>query len=68
MICKEKGVMGNPLTMLNLVDDLQRLGISYHFGNEISNVLKNIYYNYYKDDEKWTKMDLNLKSLGFRLL
>ncbi|KAM0021447.1 putative lyase [Helianthus debilis subsp. tardiflorus] len=68
MIYKDNEKEENPLKMLNLVDDLQRLGISYHFENEISNVLKNIYYNYYETPEKWTTMDLNLKSLGFRLL
>ncbi|KAK1420833.1 hypothetical protein QVD17_22723 [Tagetes erecta] len=62
----EKGE--DPLNILNLVDDLQRLGISYHFENKISNVLKNIYYKYYNTAEKWTKMDLNHKALGFRLL
>ncbi|MFS7899318.1 putative lyase [Helianthus anomalus] len=68
MIYKDNEKEENPLKMLNLVDDLQRLGISYHFENEISNALKNIYYNYYETPEKWTIMDLNLKSLGFRLL
>ncbi|KAI7754607.1 hypothetical protein M8C21_018196 [Ambrosia artemisiifolia] len=58
----------NPLALLNLVDDLQRLGLSYHFVDEISNVLEIIYINCYKSDKKWSKMDLNLKSLGFRLL
>ncbi|KAI3801486.1 hypothetical protein L1987_29591 [Smallanthus sonchifolius] len=68
MIYKDNEREENPLKILNLVDDLQRLGISYHFEGEISNVLKNIYNNHYKNPEKWTKMDLNLKSLGFRLL
>ncbi|KAJ0575593.1 putative lyase [Helianthus annuus] len=68
MIYKDNEKEENPLKMLNLVDDLQRLGISYHFDNEISNALENIYYNYYETSEKWTTMDLNLKSLGFRLL
>lgn len=69
MICEEKGMVENPLLdILNLVDDLQRSGISYHFVNEISNVLENIYCNYYKSHEKWTNLDLNVKSLGFRLL
>ncbi|KAI3687933.1 hypothetical protein L1987_81638 [Smallanthus sonchifolius] len=58
----------SPLSILNLVDDLQRLGVSYYFVNEISNVLENVYNNYYKNHEDWIKMDLNLKSLGFRLL
>ncbi|KAI7745575.1 LOW QUALITY PROTEIN: hypothetical protein M8C21_001848, partial [Ambrosia artemisiifolia] len=68
MIYMDNEMKETPLKMLNLVDDLQRLGISYHFEDEISNVLKNIYYNYYEAPEKWTTMDLNIKSLGFRLL
>ncbi|KAJ0788162.1 putative lyase [Helianthus annuus] len=68
MIYKDNEKEENPLKLLNLVDDLQRLGISYHFENEISNVLGNLYYNFYETPEKWTKLDLNLKSLGFRVL
>ncbi|KAI3716641.1 hypothetical protein L1987_67655 [Smallanthus sonchifolius] len=68
MICKGNEMVENPLSILNLIDDLQRLGISYNFVNEISTVLESIYNNYYKSHEQWTKMDLNLKSLGFRLL
>ncbi|KAL8227106.1 hypothetical protein R6Q57_016938 [Mikania cordata] len=68
MICKGNEMVENPLGILNLIDDLQRLGISYHFTSEISNVLDNIYCNCYKSQEEWSKMDLNLKSLGFRLL
>ncbi|KAL9998299.1 putative R-linalool synthase [Helianthus debilis subsp. tardiflorus] len=60
--------VGNPLSALELVDDLQRLGISYHFDDEISNLLETIYYKYYKSHDDWHKMDLNLKALGFRLL
>ncbi|GKB80302.1 R-linalool synthase QH1, chloroplastic-like protein [Tanacetum coccineum] len=58
----------NPLSMLEMIDDLQRLGIAYHFQDEIRNSLKMIYYNYYETQNKWDKMDLNLKALGFRLL
>ncbi|KAJ0917641.1 putative lyase [Helianthus annuus] len=68
IIYKDNEKEENPLKLLNLVDDLQRLSISYHFENEISNVLRNMYYNFYETPEKWTTMDLNLKSLGFRLL
>lgn len=57
-----------PLSTLELVDDLQRLGISYHFKNEISSVLKMIYNCYYEAHETWNNLDLNLKALGFRLL
>ncbi|XP_076882026.1 R-linalool synthase QH1, chloroplastic-like [Bidens hawaiensis] len=58
----------NPLRALELVDDLQRLGISYHYKDEISNVLKMIYTCYFEAHENWNKMSLNLKALGFRLL
>ncbi|KAF5792776.1 putative R-linalool synthase [Helianthus annuus] len=60
--------VGNPLSVLELVDDLQRLGISYHFEAEISNLLEMIYCKHYKSHDEWHKMDLNLKALGFRLL
>ncbi|KAD5508610.1 hypothetical protein E3N88_16313 [Mikania micrantha] len=67
-ICKGNEMMENPIGLLNLIDDLQRLGIAYHFTREISNVLENINCNCFKNHEEWTKMDLNFKSLGFRLL
>ncbi|KAJ0755058.1 putative R-linalool synthase [Helianthus annuus] len=60
--------VGNPLSVLELVDDLQRLGISYHFEAEISTLLEMIYCKHYKSHDEWHKMDLNLKALGFRLL
>ncbi|KAI3822627.1 hypothetical protein L1987_10222 [Smallanthus sonchifolius] len=53
------------ISTLELVDDLQRLGISYHFEDEIRNLVEVIYY---KTHDKWNTMDLNLKALGFRLL
>ncbi|KAM0003736.1 putative lyase [Helianthus debilis subsp. tardiflorus] len=58
----------DPLSMLELVDDLERLGISYHFKEEISSVLKMIYIYHFKANENWNKSKLNLKALGFRLL
>ncbi|PWA36752.1 camphene synthase [Artemisia annua] len=67
-IYKENEKAENPLSTLNLVDDLQRLGIWYHFVDDISNVLDNVYNKYYKSREKWNTLDLNLKALGFRLL
>ncbi|KAI3687964.1 hypothetical protein L1987_81669 [Smallanthus sonchifolius] len=60
--------VGNPLIILQLVDDLQRLGISYHFEDEIRNLFEMIYISYYKTHEEWNRMDLNLKAHGFRLL
>ncbi|KAK9078610.1 hypothetical protein SSX86_002667 [Deinandra increscens subsp. villosa] len=68
LISKETSSVENPLSTLRLVDDLQRLGISYHFKDEISNMLKMIYGCYYEAHENWVKMSLNLKALGFRLL
>ncbi|KAD5508573.1 hypothetical protein E3N88_16276 [Mikania micrantha] len=68
MICEGNEMVENPLGILNLIDDLQRLGIAYHFTREISSVLENINCNCLKNHEEWSKMDLNLKSLGFRLL
>lgn len=56
------------MSTLELVDDLQRLGIAYHFLDEISDVLEMIYYDYYKTEEKWNSMSSNMKALGFRLL
>ncbi|KAI3687963.1 hypothetical protein L1987_81668 [Smallanthus sonchifolius] len=60
--------VGNPLIIPQLVDDLLRLGISYHFEDEIRNLFEMIYISYYKTHEEWNRMDLNLKALGFRLL
>ena len=68
MIYKEKEKAQNPLSTLNLVDDLQRLGVWYHFVDDISNVLDNVYNKYYKSPEKWNTLDLNVKALGFRIL
>ncbi|KAI7733388.1 hypothetical protein M8C21_020831 [Ambrosia artemisiifolia] len=67
MISKET-LVDNPLSTLELVDDLQRLGISYHFKDEISNVLKIIYNCYYNARANWNKLNFNIKALGFRLL
>ncbi|KAI3687971.1 hypothetical protein L1987_81676 [Smallanthus sonchifolius] len=65
MICNVESPLINTL---ELVDDLQRLGISYHFEDEIRNLVEVVYNNYYKTPDKWNRMDLNLKALGFRLL
>ncbi|KAL6571240.1 hypothetical protein OROHE_002883 [Orobanche hederae] len=49
---------------LELIDDLQRLGLSYHFEDEIRQILSCIYF-----DEKYgKKLDLYSTSLCFRLL
>nr|XP_043637014.1 R-linalool synthase QH1, chloroplastic-like [Erigeron canadensis] len=59
---------GKPLGTLELVDALQRLGIAYHFVDEITDAMEVIYGDYFKKEDKWNKMDINLKALGFRLL
>ena len=67
MICKSTKAQ-HPLSSLELVDNLLRLGIAYHFDDEIRDVLDMIYNNYYKTHDKWNSMDLNLKALSFRIL
>ncbi|KAM1525386.1 hypothetical protein ACFX1Q_010608 [Malus domestica] len=47
---------------LDLIDDIQRLGVSYHFGNEIEEILQNIHGSSYDLD------DLCTAALHFRLL
>ncbi|KAI3755025.1 hypothetical protein L1987_54818 [Smallanthus sonchifolius] len=66
MMVRRQG--GNLSKTLELIDDLQRLGIVYHFEEEIRDVLEMIYQQHYESDAKWDGMDLNLKALGFRLL
>nr|KAJ0191359.1 hypothetical protein LSAT_V11C800446440 [Lactuca sativa] len=60
--------MGHPLSTLELIDDLQRLGIAYNFVEDIRHLLEMIYHNYYETQDKWDRIDLNLKALGFRLI
>lgn len=60
----------HPLELLELVDILQRLGLSYHFEEEIDRVLKQMYVNIYttnrNDGQK--SEDLYATALEFRLL
>ncbi|CAK7349935.1 unnamed protein product [Dovyalis caffra] len=59
----------NPLDQLDLIDTLQRLGIAYHFEEEISSITKNIYNDNHRDDTKMIKEDnLYANALEFRLL
>ncbi|KAF8409089.1 hypothetical protein HHK36_005162 [Tetracentron sinense] len=53
-----------PLARLELVDVLQRLGLAYHFEEEIKRTLETVY----TSSNKWSKEDLYATSLHFRLL
>ncbi|GFY91749.1 terpenoid cyclases/Protein prenyltransferases superfamily protein [Actinidia rufa] len=55
----------NPLDQLELIDVLQRLGLAYHFEEEIDNTLNNIYKN---SHGKWKENDSYATALEFRLL
>ncbi|KAH9751659.1 Beta-myrcene/(E)-beta-ocimene synthase 2 [Citrus sinensis] len=55
-----------PLDQLELIDNLQRLGLAHRFETEIRNILNNIYNN--NKDYNWRKENLYATSLEFRLL
>ncbi|RVW74234.1 (-)-alpha-terpineol synthase [Vitis vinifera] len=61
------GKVEQPLDLLELIDLLQRLGISYQFEDEIKRLLNSIYCNYNMDDE-WKKENLHATALEFRIL
>jgi hypothetical protein len=54
---------------LNLIDSLQRLGISYHFESEIDETLEQIY-NFFTSNKDMTPREegLHFLALAFRLL
>ncbi|NP_001310631.1 terpene synthase 10 [Ricinus communis] len=56
-----------PSDQLELIDTLQRLGLAYHFGDEIKRIVKSIY-NSHRNDNTWMKEDLHTIALQFRLL
>ncbi|XP_031262430.1 (R)-limonene synthase 1, chloroplastic-like [Pistacia vera] len=57
--------MDNPLDQLELIDNLQRLGVANHFEREIKNILDRVHNI---SDHKWKKGNLYATSLEFRLL
>ncbi|KAL6326921.1 hypothetical protein AAG906_012528 [Vitis piasezkii] len=61
------GKVKKPLDQLELIDVLQRLGLYYHFKDEIKRILDSIY-NQYNQHEEWKKDDLYATALEFRLL
>nr|QWQ79571.1 TPS13 [Juglans sigillata] len=56
-----------PSQKLNLVDAIQRLGVSYHFDNEIQAILQQLQKTHESDDPEY-KHDLYTVALLFRLL
>lgn len=62
MLCKVK----DEIDQLEFIDVMQRLGVAYHFDNEIRNILDNIY-NTQETSSKRRK-NLYATSLEFRLL
>ncbi|KAK8358959.1 hypothetical protein V6Z12_A04G061200 [Gossypium hirsutum] len=61
------GNMVDPLEKLELIDTLQRLGLSYHFDTEINRTLKNISIDRIST-VSWKKDNLYATALEFRLL
>lgn len=58
------------IRQLELIDDLQRMGLSDHFQNEFKEILSSIYldHHYYKNPFPKEERDLYSTSLAFRLL
>ncbi|CAL5356703.1 unnamed protein product [Camellia sinensis] len=63
-IILEKVADEDPLDALEMVDDLQRLGVFYHFKDEIERALERIY----NMNDKCNNEDLHATALKFRLL
>jgi hypothetical protein len=58
----------NPSQKLNLIDSIQRLGMSYHFENEIQEILQQSYKTFHDLDNHENNHDLYTIALQFRLL
>ncbi|KAL3515889.1 hypothetical protein ACH5RR_022791 [Cinchona calisaya] len=57
-----------PLRHLELIDDLQRLGVFYHFHHKIQSILNTTYKENYFSSNVSNEKDLYATALGFRLL
>ena len=57
----------DPLEQLELIDILQRLGLSHHFEGEMKRILEGLYNNDQSGDT-WRKENLYATTLKFRLL
>ncbi|XP_030473379.1 (-)-germacrene D synthase-like [Syzygium oleosum] len=62
-------VVGKPSQMLHLIDQIQRLGIDYHFERDIDEQLEQIRKSYFRlDHGDFRGDDLHMVALIFRLL
>ncbi|XP_039171026.1 (-)-germacrene D synthase-like [Eucalyptus grandis] len=62
-------VVDKPLPKLHLIDQIQRLGIEYHFEREVDEQLEQIHKSYSRlDHEDFKVDDLHMVALIFRLL
>ncbi|KAL7123522.1 hypothetical protein ACP275_01G110400 [Erythranthe tilingii] len=67
----EEQIMDLPIPKLELIDNLHRLGLTYHFEDEINRFLNSLYqHQLFNGDKNYYdhQMDLYSTSLGFRLL
>lgn len=58
------GEASEALDKLELIDNLQRLGLAYHFEDEIKKIMEEVYNH---TDNGWKEDDLYAVSLKFRL-
>ncbi|KAH1091899.1 hypothetical protein J1N35_019156 [Gossypium stocksii] len=58
----------DPLEKLELIDSLQRLGLSYHFQNETKRILEDIHLRADQSKALWKEGNLYATALEFRLL
>uniref|UniRef100_A0A7N0RGV3 Uncharacterized protein n=1 Tax=Kalanchoe fedtschenkoi TaxID=63787 RepID=A0A7N0RGV3_KALFE len=61
------GRVEGQVEQLELVDDLQRLGVAYHFDREIETMLNRIYKSYVHGECLSDEADLHSTALAFRL-
>ncbi|CAM8928165.1 unnamed protein product [Rhodiola kirilowii] len=61
------GCISEHTEQLELINDLKRLGVAYHFETEIKTILSRTYYRNYVFDDNWVDADLHSTALACRL-